>query len=86
MYAASAASCGGSDEIASRAGYWAAVDKFIKARNVDPSVTDDANKGIATYSSYFPTRERLFFNDIKEGSSYNVGCWIGETTTVRASH
>jgi len=85
MYAASAASCGGSDEIASRAGYWAAVDKFIKARNVDPSVADDANKVIATYSSYFPTRERLFFNDIKEGSSYNVGCWIGETTTVRAS-
>jgi len=86
MYAASAASCGGSDEIASRAGYWAAVDKFIKARNVDPSVADDANKGIATYSSYFPTRERLFFNDVKEGSSYNVGCWIGETTIVRASH
>ena len=86
MYAASAASCGGSDEIASRAGYWAAVDKFIKARNVDPSVADDAAKGIETYSSYFPTRERLFFNDIKEGSSFNVGCWIGETTTVRASH
>lgn len=85
MYAASAASCGGSDEIASRAGYWAAVDKFIKARNVDPSVADDANKVIATYSSYFPTRERLFFNDIKEGSSYSVGCWIGESTTVRAS-
>lgn len=85
MYAASAASCGGSDEIASRAGYWAAVDKFIKARNVDPSVTEEANKVIATYSSYFPTRERLFFNDVKEGSSYTVGCWIGETTTVRAS-
>ena len=85
MYAATAASCGGSDEIASRAGYWAAVDKFIKARNVDPSVADDANKGIETFSSYFPTRERLFFNDVKEGSSYNVGCWIGETTTVRAT-
>ena len=85
MYAASAASCGGSDEIASRAGYWAAVDKFIKARNVDPSVADEANKSIATYSSYFPTRERLFFNDVKEGSVYNVGCWIGEATTVRAS-
>jgi hypothetical protein len=86
MYAASAASCGGSDEIASRAGYWAAVDKFIKARAVDPSVAEEANKGITTYSAYFPTRERLFFNDIKEGSSYTVGCWIGETTTVRASH
>jgi tetratricopeptide (TPR) repeat protein len=85
MYASSAASCGGSDEIAARAGYWAAVDKFIKARNVDPSVAEEANKVIATYSSYFPTRERLFFNDVKEGSSYTVGCWIGETTTVRAS-
>lgn len=50
MYASSAASCGGSDEIASRVGYWAAVDKFIKARSVDPSVADDANKGIDTYS------------------------------------
>jgi len=85
MYAATAASCGGSDEIASRAGYWAAVDKFIKARTVDPSVADDANNAISVYSAYFPTRERLFFNDIKEGSSYNVGCWIGETTTVRAA-
>ena len=85
MYASSAAACG-SDEIGERAGYWAAVDKFIKARNVDPSVADEANKSIATYSGYFPTRERLFFNDVKEGSSYNVGCWISETTTVRASH
>ena len=84
MYAASAATCG-TDEIAQRAGYWAAVDKFIKARNIDSSVADDANKSIALYSSYFPTRERLFFNDIKEGSSYSVGCWIGESTIVRAS-
>lgn len=84
MYAASALQCG-SDEIGTRAGYWAAVDKFIKARNVDPSVAEEANKNIATYSSYFPTRERLFFNDVKEGSSYSVGCWIDETTTVRAS-
>jgi len=85
MYAASAASCGVGDEIASRSAYWAAVDKFIKARNIDPSVADEANKSIGIYSSYFPTRERLFFNDLKEGSSYNVGCWISETTTVRAS-
>ncbi len=84
MYAASASSCGG-DEISSRAAYWVAVDKYIKARNVDPTVADDANKKIATYSSYFPKVERLFFNEVKEGSSYTVGCWIGESTTVRAS-
>lgn len=84
MYAASAALCG-TDEIGARAGYWAAVDKFVKAKNVDPSVADEANSAISLYSAYFPTRERLFFNDVKEGSSYTVGCWIGETTTVRAS-
>jgi hypothetical protein len=84
MYAASAALCG-NDEIGTRAGYWAAVDKFIKAKNVDPTVADEANTSISLYSAYFPTRERLFFNDVKEGSSYTVGCWIGETTTVRAS-
>ncbi len=84
MYAASAAMCG-ADEIGTRAGYWAAVDKFIKAKNVDPSIADEANTSISLYSAYFPTRERLFFNDVKEGSSYTVGCWIGESTTVRAS-
>lgn len=84
MYAASAAMCG-TDEIGTRAGYWAAVDKFIKAKNVDPSIADEANTSISLYSAYFPTRERLFFNDVKEGSSYTVGCWIGESTTVRAS-
>jgi len=85
MYAASASACG-SDEISSRAAYWASVDKYQKARQVDPSVADDANAKIATYSRHFPTQERLFFHDIKVGSSYTVGCWINEVTTVRASY
>jgi tetratricopeptide (TPR) repeat protein len=85
MYAASAASCG-SDEISERAGYWAAVDKYNRAKQVDPSVADDANSKIATYSRHFPSQERLFFNDVKVGESYSVGCWIDEVTTVRAAH
>lgn len=85
MYASSASSCG-SDEISERAAYWAAVDKYSKAKQVDPSVADDANAKIATYSRHFPSQERLFFHDIKLGESYTVGCWINEVTTVRASH
>jgi len=85
MYAASASACG-SDEISERASYWTAVDKYQKAKQVDPSVTDDANAKIATYSRHFPTQERLFFHDIKVGSSYSVGCWINEVTTVRAAY
>ena len=27
----------------------------------------------------------LFFRDMQEGSSYTVGCWINESTTVRAA-
>ncbi len=64
--------------------YWAACDKFIRARNVDPSVADEANKLIATYSKYFPTTEEIFFQpELGAGKSFTVGGWIGETTTCR---
>ncbi len=64
--------------------YWAACDKFIRARNVDPSVAEEANKLIATYSKYFPTTEEIFFQpELGAGKSFMVGGWIGETTTCR---
>lgn len=65
--------------------FWAAVDKFNKAKAVDASCTDDANKLIATYSKYFPSKEELFDLPAEFGSgSFVVGGWINETTTVRA--
>jgi len=84
MYAITAPNCG-DDEIAKRAGYWTAVDKYVRARQVDSSVADEANAKIATYSRQFPLKERLFFNDVKPGSSYSVNCWYSESTTVRSS-
>lgn len=84
MYAASADACG-TDEISKKAAYWAAVDKYYKAKSVDPSLEQVANERIYSYSRAFPALERLFFHDLKEGDSYSVGCWINETTTVRAS-
>ncbi len=84
MYALSAKSCGNND-LTTKVAYWAAVDKFIKAKNVDPSVADDANKLINTYSQYFPATETIFFYDLKKGDKYKVECWINETTTVRTS-
>ncbi|MBQ5379344.1 MAG: hypothetical protein IIU10_03945 [Paludibacteraceae bacterium] len=64
--------------------YWAAVDKFIKAKQVDPSVEATANEYIHSYSRYFPTREERFDlpNDFS-GSTFYVGGWIGETTSIR---
>ena len=64
--------------------YWAAVDKFVKAKQVDPSVEAQASEFISTYSRYFPTKEERF--DLPNeftGSTYYVGGWIGETTNVR---
>ena len=84
MYATSAKECGDND-LTNRVAYWAAVDKYYKAKSVDPSVEDLANTKINTFSQYFPAHETIFFYDLKKGDSYTVGCWINETTTVRTS-
>ncbi len=63
--------------------YWAAVDKFMKAKQVDPSVASKANDLIQTYSGYFPNKEEAFFREVHEGATYTVGCWINERTRAR---
>lgn len=84
LYAISANDCGDND-LTKKVAYWAAVDKYYKAKQVDPSLTEEADKRIRTYSVYFPPAEVLFFYNMNEGDSYTVGCWINETTTVRAA-
>ncbi len=83
MYAGSAKDCG-SNDLTKLVAYWAAVDKYKKAKSVDPEVAERANKKIAKFSQYFPTMETIFFHTLQEGDTYEVGCWINETTTVRA--
>lgn len=81
-YAASATSCGTGD--LGRGGvYLVAVDKYARAKSVDPSVAEEAQGKINKYSAYFPNKEDAFFKGISAGASYTVGCWIGESTTVR---
>lgn len=81
-YAKGKNDCGG-DECKSRAAYWAAVDKFAKAKAVDPSVADKAQQYINSYSAQFPKKEDCFFYGLTDGQSFTLDCWIGETTTVR---
>lgn len=64
--------------------YWAAVDKYQKAKAVDGSVASEANKKIARASANYPVTKDLFFYSKKDGDSYTVGCWINESTTVRS--
>ena len=64
--------------------YWAAVDKFIKAKQIDPSVEAQASEFISSYSKYFPTKEERFdLPNEFSGTTYHVGGWIGENTTIR---
>lgn len=82
-YVAGGSSCG-SEAFDKSTVYWAAVDKFIKAKSVDESVAEKATEMIGKYSVYFPNNEELFFRNLSEGMGYTVGCWINEKTTVRA--
>ena len=66
--------------------FWAAVDQFARAKQVDSSVTADADKLISMYSRYFPTKEEMFDlpNELG-GSTFIVGGWINEKTVCRPS-
>ena len=66
----------------SRISNWVAVDKLIKAKTIDPSITEDANKLIRSYSG-FPNKEDAFSYGLTKGMKVTVGCWINETTTAR---
>jgi len=72
------------DEFEKTTVYWVAVDQFSKAKSVDAGVAEKANERISTYQKYFPDIETIFFYSLKEGDNYKVGCWINETTKVRA--
>lgn len=70
--------------VLSKTVYWVAVDKFIKAKQIDSSSAEDADKLIRTYSSYFPTKDDIFFHpDLQAGKSFFVDGWIGENTICR---
>ena len=73
-----------SDEAAlNKCVFFAVIDKLQKAKNVDPSCAEEADKLIRTYAGYTPKDEDLFFIGLKKGDSVTIGGWIGETTTIR---
>ena len=83
-YAATASGIYPDDPVKCKCVYYAAVDKLVKARSVDPSVAGEAGALIGRYSSYFPTTEEVFMHpDLNKGAGFTVGGWIGEHTTIR---
>lgn len=82
LYASSASSCKYKDMIVA---YWVAADAYAKAKSVDPSVADVASSKLGSMKARFPLKKDIFFRNLTVGSSFTVGCWINQTTTVRSS-
>jgi len=83
IYAASSQECG-KEVFEQQAVYWVAVDKFEKAKTIDPSVAGKADELINSHVKHFPLKQDIFFNpEVEEGDPYTVGCWINEKTTAR---
>ena len=84
MYAATSKSVFPNDGVLARAAYNAAIDKFEKAKQVDPSVAEEANTLISSYRAHLPSTEEIFMHpDLEKGKPFTVGGWIGERTTIR---
>ncbi len=66
-----------------RCTYYVCIDKLQRAKAVDPSVTEEANKLIGTYAQHTPKTEDLFFLGMKKGDTVTVGGWISESTVIR---
>lgn len=85
LYMATASSCG-DNEVARRAGYWAAYDKYLKAKSLtqDEKLLGVINQKMGAAASGFPDNEKLFFYNLQTGQLYTINCWYSETTTVRS--
>ncbi len=81
MYAKSARNCG--DSWNQRLAIIAAMDKYTYAKKIDPSVAAEADDRLARYRGSLPAQDEGFMRGVKAGESAKVGCWIGETVTVR---
>ncbi len=72
------------DPVLAKSVYWVAVDRLVKAKQVDPDLKDDVDKLIQSYSRHFPSKEDIFFKpELNNGQAFYVGGWIGESTICR---
>ncbi|MFK7809025.1 MAG: hypothetical protein AB8F74_14575 [Saprospiraceae bacterium] len=81
LYATSASGCG--DDWNQRLAVLAAIEMYSKAKSIDSNVAADASKKIGRYLGARPAQEEGFMRGVKAGQKAKVGCWIGETVTVK---
>ena len=71
------------DEFQQQSVFWAAADMYQAAAKMDPALTEESGEKLALCKANFPSNEDIFFQDLKEGSSFQVGGCIQANTTVR---
>jgi len=75
----------GDDEISKKAMFWVSVDYFNRAKSMDSSLAEEANKFINSHTQHFPLQQDIFMYDLTEGEVYTVTCsGLTEQTRVRA--
>lgn len=74
LYMGSQECYGNQDIVADRAIYIAAYEMYQKAGD---------SGGMARAKAQFPSKGELFDRNIAAGTEMKVGCWIGETVTLR---
>ncbi len=82
MYARSYRACGNTD-FEQRCVILAAIEKYQEAKSLDPSIASQANERISRYLSARPSYEDGHMLGKAEGQGFAIGCWIGETVTLR---
>ncbi len=85
LYASSGPLCGPGRGWDSQIVTWPAIDAWQKAKRIDPSVSEQANKLIGRYRQYMPNREDVFIRNLKAGESFFVPCWIQRSTVIRTA-
>ena len=85
MYSRTANSCG--DSWNQSLAVLAAYEKWSYARSLELSPDEEqaVQDKLGRYRKYFPAKEEGFMKGIKAGSKQKVGCWIGESVTIKYS-
>ncbi|PSR11448.1 MAG: hypothetical protein DA408_01775 [Bacteroidetes bacterium] len=86
MYASSGPLCGPGRGWDSQVVVWAALDAWSRAKSIDSRSAGEAQRWINQYSQYMPKREDIFLRGLKVGDTYNIGCWIQRSTTIRTAN
>lgn len=81
LYTSSANSCG-SNIFEKKMVYVAALNKALRAKAVDPSISSIARQYIKSYRGSIPSKNEIFTQGVNPGSSHTIKCWIGETVKV----